>query len=426
MTVGFFLKNKGFSEIDTSTVLEANPGIGGSEYEILCISHLLSLRDNDIDVILYVEKEGYFLDIKYKVVEDIESCVNNCSKDNVEVLIIDYKHHSKDIIDKTENNLKYFIWAHNFVTYKDLQYFASKKNIVRIVHVSNESLDLYRDHKSIYKSICIYNGVPVKEVNFYLEKFNPNKERENKVVYLGSLVSVKGFHLLAKAWKEILKKIPDAQLYVIGNGKLYDRSSKLGKYGIAEEIYENEFIDFITDKNKNILPSVHFLGTMGIEKNDVLKECKVGVPNPSGNTETFGIGAVEMQLMGCNIVTIKCPGYIDTVHPSNFLYHDKEQLASFIIKALKRTKVNDEYFDVYKFINSNFSFENIINRWEFELVNYKENLNINSDLENNFHSKRIKEISRRTKLNFPFMEIVPPIELFWNFKKKYLDKLFEK
>lgn len=426
MTVGFFLRNKGFSDIDTATVLEANPGIGGSEYEILCISNLLSLRDNDIDVILYVEEEGLFPDIYYRVVKDLENCVHNCSEDNVEILIIDYKHHVKDIIDKTNNSLKYFIWAHNFVTYKDLKYFASKKNVVRLVHVSKESLDLYRDHKSIYKSICIYNGVPVKEAKFYLEKFNPNEERKNKVVYLGSLVRVKGFHLLAKAWKEILKKIPDAQLYVIGNGKLYDRSSKLGKYGIAEESYENKFIDFVTDNNKNILPSVHFLGTMGIEKIDILKDCKVGVPNPSGNTETFGIGAVEMQLMGCQIVTIKCPGYIDTVHPSNFLYHDERELASFIIKSLKREKGNNEYFDIYKFINNNFSFENIINKWEFELINYKENLDINSDLKNNFHLKQLKEKLRRSKEIFPFMEMFPPIELIWNFKKKIIGKFFKK
>lgn len=426
MTVGFFLRNKGFSDIDTSTVLQANPGIGGSEYEILCISYLLSIRDNDIDVILYVEGKGLFPDMKYSVVEDLESCVTNCSKDKVEILIIDYKHHVKDVLDKSENNLKYFIWAHNFITYKDLRYFASKKNILRIVHVSNESLDLYRDHISIYKSISIYNGVPVKELNSYMEKFNPNKERENKVVYLGSLVPVKGFHLLAKAWKKILNEIPDAQLYVIGNGKLYDRNNKLGKYGIAEENYENEFIDYVTDENKEILPSVHFLGAMGIEKNDILNDCKVGVPNPSGNTETFGIGAVEMQLMGCKIVTIKCPGYINTVHPSNFLYDNKRQLTSFIIKALKRTKVNEEYFDIYRYINNNFSFENIINKWEFELVNHKKNLNINSDLENNFHLKYLKEKLRITKSILPFMEIIPSVELFWNFKKKYLDKIFKK
>lgn len=424
MNVGFFLGNKGIAAIDTSTILEANPGIGGSEYEILCVSYLLSLRDNGINVILYVEEDGSFPEINYSVIEDFESCVANCRKDKVEVLIIDYKHHVKDVIDKSDNNLKYFIWAHNFVTYKDLKYFASKKNIARIVHVSNESLDLYRDHISFYKSISIYNGVPVKEADFYVQKFNHNEERKNNVVYLGSLVPVKGFHLLAKAWKEILNEIPDAQLYVIGNGKLYDRSSKLGKYGIAEETYENEFIDFVTDKNKKILPSVHFLGTMGIEKNDILKVCKVGVPNPSGNTETFGIGAVEMQLMGCKIVTIKCPGYMDTVHSSNLLYNNKRQLACFVIKALRKTKVNDEYLDVYKFINNNFSFENIINRWEFELINYKENISIHSDLKNNYHLKRLKEKLRVAKSIFPFLEIIPSVELCWNFKKKYLNKLF--
>tara|TARA_B110000902_G_C14294287_1_gene582490 strand:+ start:2205 stop:3482 length:1278 start_codon:yes stop_codon:yes gene_type:complete len=425
MTVGFFLRNKGICSINTSNVLDANPGIGGSEYEILCISYLLSLRKNNIDIILYVEEDGFFPDMKCKVVKDLENCVNSCLNDNVEILIIDYKHHEKEIINKTENNLKYFIWAHNFILYKDLQYFSSKKNIVRIVHVGKESLDLYRDHKSFNKSIFIYNGIPVKELNFYLEKFKLNKARENKVVYLGSLVPVKGFHLIARTWKNVLKKIPDAQLYVIGNGKLYDRNSKLGTYEIAEETYENEFIGFVTDENKNILPSVHFLGALGIEKNDVLKDCKVGVPNPSGNTETFGISALEMQLMGCEIVTIKCPGFIDTVNHSKFLYKNKRQLESYLIKALKQSTINDNYTDIHNYIKENFSFENILVRWEFELSNYKENLNVNLDLKNNFHLKRIKEILRITKVILPFMNIIPPLELFWNFKKKFA-KLFKK
>ena len=68
----------------------------------------------------------------------------------------------------------------------------------------------------------------------------------------------------------------------------------------------------ITNDNQ-VLPSVHFLGVLGEEKNDLLLKCRVGVPNPSGNTETFGFTAIEMQSMGCNITTMKCSGYLDTV-----------------------------------------------------------------------------------------------------------------
>ncbi len=96
MKVAFYLKNKGFASVDTRFVLESNPGIGGSEYEILCIAYLLSMRNNEIEVILYVENEGIFPEINYKVVEDLNICTQDCIRGFVDVLILDYKHHEKE------------------------------------------------------------------------------------------------------------------------------------------------------------------------------------------------------------------------------------------------------------------------------------------------------------------------------------------
>lgn len=79
--------------------------------------------------------------------------------------------------------------------------------------------------------------------------------------------------MIAKAWKTVLAAVPDAKLNVIGAGNLYDRNSKLGKYGIAEESYENSFMPYLTEKfeedgeiKERILPSVKFWGLMGVEK----------------------------------------------------------------------------------------------------------------------------------------------------------------
>ncbi len=116
----------------------------------------------------------------------------------------------KNIIDNTRGKLNYFIWAHNFINYKDLKYFATKKNVVRIVHGGKESLDLYRDHISFYKSIFINNGVAVKNIDYYLDITNFGKKRNANVVYMGSLIPAKGFHLLAKAWKEVVKEVPSS------------------------------------------------------------------------------------------------------------------------------------------------------------------------------------------------------------------------
>ena len=78
---------------------------------------------------------------------------------------------------------------------------------------------------------------------------------------------------------------------------MYNNNARLGSYGIAEYFYEKKILKPITGDNGQILPSVHFCGVMGAEKFDILNESKVGVPNPSGLTETFGITAVVTLTM---------------------------------------------------------------------------------------------------------------------------------
>ena len=94
--------------------------------------------------------------------------------------------------------------------------------------------------------------------------------------YVVSLVPAKGFYLLASSWPAVLAKLPDSQLCVVGAGKLYNRNSVLGKWNIADEKFENKFMKHITNDNQ-VLPSVHFLGVLGEEKNDLLLKCRVGV-----------------------------------------------------------------------------------------------------------------------------------------------------
>ena len=103
--------------------------------------------------------------------------------------------------------------------------------------------------------------------------------------------------MLAEAWSNVRERVPDAGLDVIGTGRLYDENAKLGKYGLAEETYEQEFMKWLTDEKGEILPNVRFHGILGAEKYDVFRKCSIGVINPMA-TETFGLAAVEMEACG--------------------------------------------------------------------------------------------------------------------------------
>ena len=57
--VAFFIDNTSIYDVDASTILQANPGIGGTEYLIMLVSMLLSCRDNALCIRLYMTREQH-------------------------------------------------------------------------------------------------------------------------------------------------------------------------------------------------------------------------------------------------------------------------------------------------------------------------------------------------------------------------------
>lgn len=408
MKIAFFLDNRSISSVDCSCILEGNPGIGGTECMIVTISSLLAMRTNGIEMMLLTMTDGIFPKyLNHTVVNDFREAIEYAEKNEYEYLV--FKHDVEHIYDKSLEfdlkNLKLIVWCHVFVCYWELDYYANNSAINHIVYVSREMADLYRDHKSYKKSSYIYNCVNTDGIRKTVLA-HPICQRKNIVTYIGNIVPFKGFHLLAEAWPSVIKAIPDAELYVIGNGRLYDDKKQLGKYGIAEESYENFFIKYLC-KDGQLLPNVHFLGMLGKEKKDVLLQTKVGVPNPSGITETFGISAVEMQMFGAKVTTIKCPGYIETVI-NGALYNNRKDLAECIIMLLKSNNTS-HYDKAMDFFETTFSFEAVLKRWELILLSGK--MPKDKRLYNPWYRcKFLKEWMRQVKEFCPIAYKLPPLE----------------
>ena len=177
---------------------------------------------------------------------------------------------------------------------------------------------------------------------------------------------------MAQAWKSILTEVPDAELNVIGSGKLYGRNSKLGRYGIADEEYERQFMPGLTEPDGSIMPSVHFLGVLGAEKAEVIQKTCVGVVNPTGRTETFGISALDFESLGVPVVTIGKGGFLDTVIDKNtgLLYWKTNKLAENVVKLLKDREKNNQYGTAGIQLSKYFEPQKIIEQWHelFEMV----------------------------------------------------------
>lgn len=392
MKIAFYLPNSSISTIDFSNVDRGNPGIGGSEYSVILIASNLCKR-HIYDVTVYCDKESIFpASLRWQTCKDLVGAIKLGIRHRIDYIVVDGKFLTEEILCRFVK-VKFIAWANTFIPEKAQDVFAKMDNVVRVVNVGKEELEQTKGHPIYKKSTYIYNAVPTKILEDFPDII-PNVKRKPNVCYIGSLHAAKGFQYLAMAWPAVLKEIPKAQLYVIGSGKLYGRNNKLGKWNIASEEFEEMFMPYLTEHGK-IIPSVHFLGILGEEKYSVLEKCKVGVPNPSGISETFGYTAVEMEFMDCQVTTIKCPGYMDTVCQKENLYENTNELSQYIIRLLKNN--NYDRNKVLNYIDL-FSVDKIIQDWEMFFIQLNnKSFSINIVKDKKFYLNILKYYFNRSK-----------------------------
>lgn len=363
MKIAIYIDNRNISSVDCTDLSKGNPGIGGTEYCILLLAQMIKCYHKEIEVILLVEKKGCLPKVDEILLVNGLNDVSKIAK-KADIFVISSRRDGNPLPQTffnqlDENKVKTVLWGHNYYYSDYCNRIANCNAIKANVFVGRQQYDRYVDHKIILKSTYIYNMYP-------MEKKQKRKfENQHTVTYIGSLVPEKGFQVLAAAWKKIIAEVPDAQLNVIGSGKLYSRNSKLGKYKIAEEHFENQFMRYLIDDAGKILPSVNFLGVMGAEKDNVILETGVGVVNPTGRTETFGISALDFESMGVPVVTIAKGGFLDTVidHKTGILSRNVSGIADSIITLLKNSNMNKHYGHAGIKLAENFVPSLIIEEW---------------------------------------------------------------
>lgn len=358
LRIGIYIED--LPAIDCSNPHLGNMGVGGTQFCMLLLIYYLK-RSKKVLINVYCATNAILpFSVKPFIVKDGTEAVLK-SKENCDSFLIMKNPQAGSstyhIISKVKH--KIIIWCHNYILADYADYLSKISAVAAVVFVGKQLYDRYIDHDIIKKSTFIYNIVPDPEPLFLERKLNKS------VVYMGALIYVKGFHILASMWKDILKKVPDAELFVMGSGCLYSRGEKVGKYGIADEAYENLFMRYLLDDKGNILPSVHFMGIVGQEKYKIFEEASVGVVNPSGRTETFGMGIVEMNSAYLPVVTINHNGYPDTIKSgiNGYLCKRKKTIKDRIVYLLTHPSENIKLGINGKKLVQNYSGDVIISYW---------------------------------------------------------------
>lgn len=419
MKIGFYYKNELLGRIDCMRLLDGNPGISGTAYMFALISTQLAERDNGLDVTFFAPHPvNASPQLHAELANDVVEAYRKAKAAGLAFLVVKGNEASQllDAFPQTSPTTRIVVWCHNFLTLHELNRYGSSPLVARIINVGREQMDLYRDQNAFLKSDYIYNTVKIAPK--YSEGLVPASQRDDIVTYMGCVIPGKGLHVLAEAWPEVLRKKPQAQLYVIGTGALYDPRATLGKWGLAEPRYERYIMKYLSRDGK-LLPGVHLMGIMGNEKYDILRQTKIGVPNPTGNTETFCVSAVEMQMLGIRIVSKRCAGYLDTVR-KGVLVNDERKLADAIVRMMDADDVDD---DSQAYFEQHFAPQTVVGEWERlfrETIGTGEYLHPVLPLSNqDFEWKASKERLRMLKRRFPLLNrLLPPLDFFYGLNRK--------
>lgn len=359
LKVGIELSDKKIYGVDLSRPEFGNPGVGGSEYLFTLLASELSKKG--INVTIYHYSNNILPpNSNNHIVKDSISMIQKAQDDGITILIHQVGKTDEWYYRLKDTSVNSIAWAHVYLDYYELKLLRSCSNVKRVVFVGKEEYDAYIDDDIIKKSTYIFNMLPTKTL-VKKRKFN-----NSVVTYVGSLVPAKGFHKLAQIWPELVKRVPNAELNVIGNGKVYNRDAKLGKFGIAQDDYENSFMKYLLDKDGNILPSVHFLGIVGTEKNQIFENTTVGIVNPTALTETFCMSAVEMEYAYIPVVSRRKWGLLDTIRDKHtgFLFRNKSEFIKRVILLLEDSTLNCEMGEnAHKYVKDKFSVDVIIPKW---------------------------------------------------------------
>lgn len=355
MKVCFWMKDEGI-KFNLADTIYGNPGMGGTQFEQAIVSYKLVEMYKELDIHIYTSNRQITASgMKLHYVDEYSSMLSELNG-NQDALIFTQADMNSDFcaqLDKTD--IYGIAWIHNYLTYEIYKRLVRTRNIKRVVFVSQQLYDHYVDTQIIEKATFIYNCVP---------EF-PDAERiisKDKIIvaFTGAVIRQKGFHVLAKAWKKIVRRFPGAKLYVMGNG-LYGGKNDQDKY----IKYCNRFL------KGDLRNTVKYLGVLGDEKEDLYKEITVGVSNPTGRTETFCLSAVEFEAHKIPVVTYNGFGLLDTVLQDKCGYRIKgsKALAEKIILLIEDQAMNKKLGENGRmFVNSKFTPEHIMPKWYWLLT----------------------------------------------------------
>ncbi len=164
----------------------------------------------------------------------------------------------------------------------------------------------------------IYNGISLQNKKKFLKE-KKRKIKNYSVGIFGRIESRKGHHHLIKAWKLVEKKLPNLNLYIVGNGEMKYITSlkniininKLNKKKIIWLNYTNNIYTLLKQIDLVVVPSVKFesFGRIAVEamalKKPIITSNFGGLKEVNINKKTgFTINVKDKKILSNKIIEL--------------------------------------------------------------------------------------------------------------------------
>jgi glycosyltransferase involved in cell wall biosynthesis len=357
--IAFFIDNSKIPNVNFSQPDLGNPGCGASEYVAVQVAAGLIKRGYVVK--LYVTNLGKFPEsIPIVKVSNLLDSLKHSILAN-EVLVHRLEVSSRSFVyDQitSKEGLRVIPWMQLTPSQKLARKLAREDSVISVIAVGGNQVTRLRDNPIFKKLHLISNPIATPAM-----KQNSDVEPPNQVVFVGALTPAKGFHILADQWANVRKRVPNATLKVIGSGSLYDKERILGNMSLADKNYEDRIL-----RELQADESVEFLGTITdpLVKSKIVTNSKVGIVNPSGETETFCVAAAEIQSLGVPVVTIRKFGLRDTVrhNQTGLQYRFKVNLSRLIVKLLLDENLRKKLGKNGPLWTRQYDIDTVLDNWE--------------------------------------------------------------
>lgn len=300
-----------------------NPGVGGTQFNIVKLAFLLAQKFPDIEVILAnhcdIRLNSNPINLKIELIPEINYLLNASQMRSQNDLIV----MTAALLQLADPHLirsireKVIAWIHHPFFFND-----QIRQMRLAAHVNVGSYQYFSNKIFFRSSWHIHNPFQITLSNF--QKSFPAYDEPIRIVYLGALIPVKGFGHVARQWPALKAMLPNVELHVVGSSATYGKHPENDL--IPCDRYFSEYIQKFIPENDITDGHVVFHGNLGEEKFEVMRSAHIALLNPTGASEAFPASPLECMGCGLPVITSNDYGMADSMRffPELVLQHPEQ------------------------------------------------------------------------------------------------------